>query len=488
MTGRYYQRTGAIDTYMGRDTMAADETTLADILRRAGYRTGIFGKWHLGRYAKYHPLSRGFDTFLGFWQYGFINRYDDSDELFHDREPVITTGYITDVLTDAAIEFVRAGREQPFFMYVPYNAPHNPFLVPDAYISPYLARGLDLTTARIYGMITCIDGNVGRILKALDDEKLADRTVVMFMTDNGGVSRYYKAGLRGNKGSCYEGGIRVPFMARYPGHFAAGAKVEAKAAHIDVLPTLCELVGAQPPSDRPIDGKSILSLMKNGRGDSPHEFLFHQWNRVKPSPDQSWAVHGPQYKLVNGELFDLTTDPGEQRNLAADHPEEVRKLREVFLRWFDEATAGREYRRVPIEVGREDENPVEIDVTWGEPSGKVTPRYRHYNRDGIEDWTQVGDAVRWQIDVARTGNYQVTFSYGCDPADTGSILQISAGSARLEAAIHSTGGRSIWADRPVGTIRLEQGPAILEISARLIKGREAAVLHRIWLRRLDTPE
>ncbi len=373
--------------------------------------------------------------------------------------------------------------QEPFFLYLPYNAAHNPFLVPDKYIETYIKKGLDLTTARIYGMITCVDENVGRLLKTLEEERLAERTVVIFMTDNGGVSKYFKAGLRGNKASCFEGGIRVPFMARYPGKFAAGAKVEAMAAHIDVLPTICDLVGATVPQDRPIDGKSILKLMREGRGESPHEYLFHQWNRVKPSPDQSWAVHGKKYKLVNGQLYDLKADPGEEHNLAEQHPEAARELREVFLKWFAEVTANQEYVRVPIEVGRDDENPVEIDVTWGDPTGKVTPKYQHYNRDGIENWTRAGEAVRWKIDVVKPGRYEIVFNYGCDPADGGSTLQLSVGEARIDMTIESTGGRMIWMDRVMGAIDLVSGPATLEITAKTVAGREAVVLHRIWLRR-----
>ena len=149
MTGRYYQRTGAIDTYMGRDTLSANEITLAEILRKAGYRTGIFGKWHLGRYAKYHPLQRGFDEFVGFWQYGFINRYDDSDELFHDHEPILTSGYITNVLTDAAIDFIKAGQhDKPFFLSAVQRAAQSESCARQ--VHPALSeKGLDLSTAHL---------------------------------------------------------------------------------------------------------------------------------------------------------------------------------------------------------------------------------------------------------------------------------------------------------------------------------------------------
>jgi arylsulfatase A len=487
MTGRYFQRTGAIDTYRGLDVMDAREITLAQMFQQAGYRTGIFGKWHLGRYMKYHPCNRGFDEFLGFWQYGFINRYDDSDELFRNREPVVTAGYITDVLTDGAIQFVRANRDRPFFLYLPYNAPHSPYLAPDDLIAKYLKKGLPLPEARVYAMVDRIDSNMGRLLATLDELKLADNTVVLFMSDNGGVSSYFKAGLRGQKGSVWEGGIRSPLMVRWPGKFPAGKRVAAMTQHIDLFPTLCELIGATLPKDRVLDGRSILSLMRAGEGPSPHEYLYHQWCRTRPRADKDWAIHNSQYKLANGELFDLQSDPGEQKNLAADKPEVVRQLRAEFERWFADVTAGRDYAKPPIEVGRADENPVEMDLTWAEAVGKkVEPRYRHYTRDYVANWTEVDDLIRWKMDVTQAGRYEVSISYGCPDGESGSRFRVQAGPSSCEGQVRSTGGEDVYC-RPtaVGTLDLTAGPALLEIKPVSIAGRQLMCLHQVWLRRLD---
>lgn len=486
MTGRYFQRTGAIDTFMGRDTLDEREITLGQVFQRAGYRTGMFGKWHLGRYMRYHPNNRGFDDFFGFWQYGFINRYDDSDELFRGREPVTTAGYITDVLTDMAIQFVRANRDRPFFLYVPYNAPHFPYLVPDENIRKYLDKGLPLREARIYGMIDRIDSNVGRLLEVIDETDLADNTVVIFLSDNGGVSSHYKAGLRGQKATVWEGGIRSPLMVRWPGRFPAGARVDVMAQHIDLFPTLCELIGAEVPTDRTIDGRGILQLMREGTGAGPHEYLYHQWCRVRPDPDKSWAIHGPRYKLVNGQLFDMHADPGEKNNLADRHPEIVRQLRTEFLRWFDEVT-DREYARVPIEVGRPDENPVEIDITWGEPVGeKIKPQYRNYTRDYVANWTDADEFVRWGIDVTRAGRYEVLVEYGCPPGEEGSRFRVQVGDSACDATVRVTGGQDIYcAPTVIGTLDLDSGPATLECKPLSIAGEQLVWLHKIWLRGVE---
>jgi len=485
MTGRHYQRTGAVDTFKGLDVMDARETTIADVFRKAGYRTGCFGKWHLGRYAKYHPNSRGFEEYLGFWQYGFTNRYDDSDQLWHNRERILTTGYITDVLTDAAIDFIKANRAHPFFLYVPYNAPHSPHLVPDPYIERYLKKGVPLRDARIYGMITCIDENIARLLKTLEETGLSSSTLVIFMTDNGGVSQYYKAGLRAGKGTVYEGGVRVPLFLRFPGQFPAGLKLDAMAQHIDLLPTLCELIGAPLPAARPVDGKSLLPLISSTGGPSPHKYLFHQWNRGRPSPDESWAAFDGRFKLANGELFDLAEDPGEKKNIAADQPEKARELRAAFLAWFADVTSGRDYTRVPIEVGRNDENPVELDVTWADAAGeKVKPQYHNYIRDSIDHWTQAGDAVRWKIDVVAAGRYEIQLVYGCDPADAGSTYSVSSGRARLEGKTNPTAGAKIFRPETAGDLELPAGPATLEIKTEKLTGRELMTLHKVWLRRV----
>lgn len=513
MTGRHYQRTGAVDTYRGRDVMDPSEVTLGQVLARQGYRTGLVGKWHLGRYMKYHPNQRGFGEFFGFWQYGLINDYFDTDELFDNRLPVKTVGYVTEVLTNRALDFIERHRRAPFFLYLAYNAPHAPYLVPDSYIEKYLKKGLPISEARIYGMITALDENIGRVLDRVERLDLKDDTIVIFMSDNGGVSRHFRAGLRAGKGSVYEGGIRVPLIARWPGRIRAGAVVDAPAQHVDVLPTICEIVGAPLPAGRPIDGKSIFPLLRDGRGDSPHEYLFHQWNRVRPAMSQpaaeeaqrafgdarrfspNWAVQQVGgYKLVataedntsdiRYQLFDLRQDPAEAIDLSARRPEIVSALKAKFGEWFADVTAGRDYGRVPIQIGRSDENPVEIDLTWSEPVGRrVRPEYRNYNRDVIDNWSEVGDFVRWKIEVVRAGRYQVGLSYGCRPGDEGSRLMIRAGEAKLEHVVAATAGREVYRAVEIGALQLAAGPATLEIKPRSIRSRELFVLHKVWLSR-----
>jgi hypothetical protein len=265
--------------------------------------------------------------------------------------------------------------------------------------------------------------------------------------------------------------------------------------HIDVLPTFCELTGIPVPPK--LDGKSLAPLMKTGRGESPHKFIYNQWNRGHPvlqtvagDPElkASWSIRNARGdKLIStGELFDLVKDPGEQYNLAKAQPETAAALRREFERFHAEVTQGRDYGRVPIEVGRADENPVEIDLTWGEPVGsKVKPQYRNYNRDTIENWTEPGDRVRWKIDVVEPGDYEVILSYGCDPGQAASVVRVRVGGSQTDHKVEPTAGRMVFRPLTVGHLRLSRGVATLEIQPVSIAGKELMVIHRIWLKRTN---
>ena len=503
MTGRYYLRTGLYNTRFGGDTMGRDEITVAQLLRGAGYRTGLFGKWHLGKYAGYQPHQRGFDQFFGHY-HGHIERYDYPDQLVHNGRPVEARGYITDLLTDAAIEFIRARRSQPFLCYLAFNAPHSPFVAGashdgqprgDALIEKYLSRGLPLRDARIYAMVEIIDDNLKRLLGAIDDEGIRENTIVMFTSDNGGVSRAFKAGLKGGKASPWEGGVRVPFFVRWPGHFAEGAQVDGLATQMDLLPTLCELLDVELPANRKFDGRSILPLMKNGKGASPHRYVYHTWDRYTPNPHNRWSIGEARYKLVGmntkgkpepaGQLFDLQSDPGEKNDIAADHPEIAARLRNEFLRWFAEVTDGQEYRPAAIPVGRPEEPVVELQPSWAEWKGEaINYTFRGYDWDTIDSWSQSGEFAIWRLDVAAAGKYEIAVAYGCRLADAGGKLRIAVGDSAIELTPHGTPSPDVFIRQRLGTIELSQGPAVLKAEAIEVPGDELMRLNRIWLRRV----
>ena len=504
MTGRHYLRTGLYNTRFGGDTLHPGERTLAEALQQAGYRTGIFGKWHLGEYRRFHPEQRGFDEAI-FFSAGHTERYWEPDALLKDGLPIRVRGHITDVLTDAASTFVRSGSDQPFFLYMAYNVPHTPLIVSDALHEKYRAKGVGSNDARIYGLMEQCDAAIGRLLEVIDSESLTEDTVVLFMSDNGGVSRHYRAGFRGGKASVYEGGVLSPFFARWPGRFAAGRKTDARGSHLDLFPTLLQIAGVEVPSDRPLDGKSLLPLLRGETDQSPHKRLYHIWDRHAPSIDSRWAVSGPRYKLVGGELYDLETDPGEQRDIASQKPEIAASLRHEFEEWLADVTAGRTFEPVPIPVGDRLEDPIDLLPSWARHKGQhasvVMARHRDpvppaplgdrpveestvytfgaYYWDTIEGWKEPSESAAWTIDVAEAGEYEITLVYGCDLGDAGGRFSVSVGGNELMGTVRSTPGRTFFEPHRVGTLQLAQGVTELRVRVVSAVGRDLMALNRV---------
>ena len=509
MTGRYFLRTGLYNTRFGGDSMGKDEVTVAELLKAGGYRTGLFGKWHLGKYPGYQPQERGFDEFFGHY-HGHIERYEFPDQVFHNGVAVEARGYVTDLFTDAALDFIDASTETgeaPFFCCLMYNAPHSPFLLDtshygqpegDRILNRYLERGLPLKEARIYSLVERIDQNLGRLLDHLEEKGLAENTVVVFTSDNGGVSKFWKGGMNGNKASVYEGGVRSPCFVRWSGTVPAGGMISGQASHVDWLPTFCELAGVDLPTDRKLDGKSLVSLLKAGKGDRHHEFVYHTWDRYFPNPDRRWGISDQRWKLLGQfgtdatpspsgwRLFDLDADPGEKKNLAKEQPEQVRRLRAEFERWFDDVTDGITYAPIRIPVGHPRENPVEIEPSWATWEGEhVRYTFDGYDWDTLEGWKAPGEKATWRLEVVKAGRYAVSLSYGCRPLDAGGVLRLTAGGESLEHEVEATATAEQFRVIEIGELSLPAGD--LELVAEVVSapGKELMRLNGIHLERLD---
>ena len=446
MTGRYHHRTGAIDTYQGRALMQPDETTVAEVLKSAGYRTGLFGKWHLGDNYPMRPQEQGFDEVLMHRGGGMVQPGDPPGSRYMD--PVLQhngvqkdyKGYCTDVFTDGAIQFIEQGGEQPFFAYVAFNAPHTPLQVPEEWVKPYRGMGLDDTTARIYAMVENIDANVGRLLKRLDELKLAENTVVLYMHDNGPQQKRFNAGLRGLKGSVYEGGIRSPLFVRWAGRTRPG-EVDKLAAHIDLFPTLLELCGAKYEPRRPLDGMSLAPLVLGHKVEWVDRTLFIQWHRGdEPRLYDNCAVRQSRFKMVNGkELYDLAVDPAEAKDVAGEHPEVVAELRQKYEQWFADVTKERRFaaEASPIVVGSERENPSTLTrQDWRGPRA---------------NWNPIG-LGHWHVAVARGGTYRVTLRFAPAAADTTARVQF--GDVKLSAPLKKDQAACTFED-----VKLNEGAA-----------------------------
>ena len=504
LTGRYHLRTGTWGVTGGRETMRGSETTLAELLKGAGYRTGAFGKWHNGAHVPSTPRAQGFDEFFGF-RGGHWNLYVDT-ELERNGRRVRTSGYIADVLTDEAMAFVARNRRQPFFLYLALNTPHSPLQVPDAYYDRFAARGLDPTLSSVYGMVENIDDNVGRLLARVDATGLREDTLVIFLSDNGPAGDRYNAGMRGRKGSVHEGGGRVPFFIRWPGRLPPH-RVDRVAAHIDVVPTIADLAGLPVPDADRLDGRSLRPLLERREGEWPDRPLFTHQARPTGGPNPyPGAVRTQQHRLVNEgkgwQLFDMRADPAQAHDVAATHPDLVAGLGGAYDRWFAEVSA-HAFTKPPIEVGHAAENPIELDAPEAVLAGGLA--YKNsahgYANDWIAGWTTADGLAAWEIDVVRPGRYGVAIAYTCPEGDAGATIRVSAGTTSTEAVVKGTALRPvvlphrepgqyyrsmIWSHLDAGTLRLVPGRARLEVRAVKVPGRSVMELKHVSLRHLGT--
>jgi arylsulfatase A-like enzyme len=345
LTGRYQQRFGFYRAPDSRIGMPLSEVTLADVLKKEGYATGAFGKWHLGLTKEYHPCSRGFDEFYGFLGHGAHDYFDldckENPDDFHqciyrNFNTINDTGYLTDNLAREACSFIKneAGKKSPFFLYLPFNAVHSPLQAPEEDIKKFNTgdKNRDILLAMIHRM----DIAVGEVIKTLKNEGVYDNTIIFYFSDNGGA-RNIKANnlpLRDFKHSVYEGGLRVPFIMSWPDKLKPAVSNEPIIS-LDIMPTVCAAIGAPLPTDRVYDGKNILTVIQ-GKSDTPlHKELYFDGN------DNTWAVREGKWKLVfskqgNLELYNLEDDLSEGNNLVSLHPDKVNELKNKYDKWRSE--------------------------------------------------------------------------------------------------------------------------------------------------------
>ena len=395
LTGRYPHRTGSIDTleWRGLERLALRETTLADVLHRAGYATGLVGKWHLGAFdPRYHPNSRGFDEAVCF-RGGMHDYY--TWRLEYDQTVRRADGrYLTDVFTEEAVHFIERHAAEPFFLHLTYNAPHTPLQAPEEEVRPFAETGqFNRGVSTLYGMIHRVDSGVARILETLRRLGLEENTILLFTSDNGpqfggqgeDCTTRFNCQFNGAKGVVYEGGIRVPAIIRWP------AVLESRQVHqmvhfCDWLPTLLSAVGVDVPGNLQLDGVDVLPVLRGEDGRQTCTRRFWQWNRytplvtcnaamrdggwklVRPAireamqvPDLHWlrvSMYEPEHFIDNGiirgpdpdrevpppppaELYNIAEDPLERENLAAAHPERVRRMVRALEAWFEQVEADR---------------------------------------------------------------------------------------------------------------------------------------------------
>ena len=373
MSGQYGARTG-VYTVGGTDrfdwsmrplrpvdnvtSLPLEKITIAQSLKNAGYATGMFGKWHLGNDKQYHPSQRGFDEALSWHGDHFDFTTEPPSE--HPKGQ-----YLADFLTDKAVDFITRNQSKPFFLYLPHYAVHSPHQAKPELISKFQDKpGVGgHSNPKYAAMIASVDESVGRIVMLLDDLKLTEKTLVVFSSDNGGVGGYVREGikdsgdvtdnapLRSGKGSLYEGGIRDPFIVKWPGKVKPGTNCSVPAIHVDVYPTLLQVANVESPKEYPLDGQSLVPLWKGETTTLQREAIYQHFPGYLGAGKDSWRttpvglIQIGTWKLMEFfednrlELYNLADDPGESKNLAKSNPEKATELHQKMIAWRKEVQA-----------------------------------------------------------------------------------------------------------------------------------------------------
>ncbi len=430
MTGRYSTRVGVWLTYGGRNHLRRDEVTMADVFKHNGYRTGIFGKWHLGDNYPFRPNDRGFDESLvhgggvvgetpDFWGNDY---YDDT--YLRNGHPEKVEGYCTDVWFDGAAEFIEKNQDDRFFVYLATNAPHGPYHVPMENAQPFLDAGIPKARALFYGMIQTIDRGIGRLRDKLKELDLAEDTLVIFMTDNGtagGVglqlngradrngftANGYNAGMRGRKATVYDGGHRSAGFFSWPGgNLAHGRDIETLTAHFDLLPTLAHVCNLKLPRKVAFDGRSLYALLKGTESQwDERTLLVHHQGRfggfIGDGPlikDKDFAVMTQDWRLVGKELYDMNDDPGQRIDVASENPKVVKRLTQQYEAWWKDVSKGSEnYAPFVLDMSKQDEYRLSAQ-NW---HGDYIPYNQHHVRAGVRA------NGYWVVDVVQPGSYEI---------------------------------------------------------------------------------
>jgi arylsulfatase A-like enzyme len=517
LTGRYHPRTGVKGVSTGQERLNPDEKTIADAFKAAGYATGAFGKWHNGSQWPYHPNARGFDEYYGFTS-GHWGEYFDPP-LEHNGQPVRGKGYVADIFTERAMEFIETNKEKPFLCYIPYNTPHSPFAVPQDYWQRFKDKDLGLRagnpekenldeTRCVLAMCENLDWNVGRLLAHLEKLKLRERTIIVWFHDNGPNTTRWSGGMKGKKGSTDEGGVRSPCLISWPGTLPAGRTVTQISGAFDLMPTLTSLAGVPRVGEKPLDGRDLTPLLKGETTDWPQRTIFSTWGG-------SVSARTQQHRLdAQGALYDMIADPGQTKDIAKEQPEIAATLTAAVKAWRQDVFGATEIMvkggkgkkggggavdARSIAVGYAEFPRTTLPARDGTPNGTVKRSSGAPNCSYFVNWTSKDDTLVWNVEAVSAGDYEVEILYTCPESDEGAVIELSHGTSRLTGKVAPFWDPPLYTNqdtipRPpaesqmkdfhilkLGTIRLEKTTAPLTLRALEIPGKNVMDLRSVVL-------
>lgn len=426
LTGKYHPRTGTIGVTGGLERMNTEEQTMAEVFKENGYRTACFGKWHNGEHFPENPMGQGFEEFIGFCA-GHWNNYFDT-EIQDYNQMVQFEGYLPDFLSNNAISFIQKNKDNPFLCYLPLNTPHTPHQVPESYFEKYKKKGLDDELSAIYGMVENIDHNVGRILQALENEGIADNTIVLFMSDNGPNGVRFNGNMKGKKGSVDEGGVRSPLFIKWPKKWKEPKLITQLSAHIDILPTLISFCGLNLKEELQFDGIDLSEFIESQKTNIDRE-IYSLVTYDSSLPDYPGAIRTQNFRWVkqkdNFFLYDMLNDPNQEHNLIDSLPEVHRVFDLKYNSWFAEVTKDINVdHRMSIPIGYDEVSMLEAQAPQAGFSGDVRFFEGHgWANDWLCNWTSQ-DSIWWNFNSANEQKYNVFLKYTCDESEIGSTVSL----------------------------------------------------------------
>jgi len=509
LTGRYHPRTGAFGVTRRQEVIDPKEVTIAELMRDNGYATGCFGKWHNGTVYPETPNGQGFDEFLGVL--GGLSQLYFNPVLDHNGEEKEYRGYITEILAENAIDWMgrQLENDNPFFCYVPFNAPHTPGLVEEEYWKPYYEKNVGRWESVIYGMIDVIDEQIGQMLQFLEERNELDNTIVIFMSDNGPATWRYNAGLRGKKSSVYDGGTRVPCFIRWPEKLKPSV-IEFPLSHIDILPTLAEWCGLDGLKPLELDGQSFATLAENPSADWEDRKIISYAQGPESRIRSRGAVHTHRWSAVmqrgKWELYDIVADVRQWKDIAKERPEVVRELRSHFeetlstmppLNGFTPYPLAATIRSKVVLEGQDAQLPSEYKgkgIDYNYSAG--------FSHHWISSWTNPQAVPEWNVDVVDPGEFEVSLRYCIPESDLGVEAYFEIQGERLPIRITEAfdppanpqpfllDGEAVkyenkdWKEIPIGKISLNKGLTSARIRVTNIPGKAAMEVKEVILKRL----
>ena len=504
LTGRYHVRGGVYSTSTGGERLDIDEETIAEVFKKAGYRTAAYGKWHNGMQAPYHPNSRGFDDYYGFCSGHWGNYHNPLLE--HNGDLVKGDGFIIDDFTNHGIDFIKENKNNPFFLYLPFNTPHSPMQVPERFWKKFKNKNLsqigsngqfktqhqlDHTRAAL-AMCENIDWNVGRILEELEKNGLSKKTIVIYLSDNGPNGKRWNAQMKGIKGTTDEGGVRSPFIINWKGKIPQGKIIEKITGVIDLFPTLKDITGIRVKPKKPFDGISLKPLIFIDNPDWENRLIYSYWKG-------RFSVRSQDYRLDKDNiLFDMVNDPNQTINIGEKKPKILEKLIRAKRKWEKEVLVELPKKDSrPFIIGHRSLQTTQIPARDGKAHGAIKRSNRHPNCTFFTNWINLEDKLTWEVEVAEKGNFEVIIYYSCKKDAIGSEFEISIGSDKVLGKIkeeHDPEEYGYEDDRSkrtesyvkdfkplsLGIINLKKGPGTLNLKA-IKKNGESLMDFRLML-------